>query len=128
MDATHERDILEYFGDHETERAIYDAFEERVLTAWPDTRITVHKTQISFYNRYLFAVASLPFRRMKDWPERCLLVTFGLEHEVEAPRIAVATEPYPRRWTHHVVVTDPAEIDDELMDWVAQAWKFSMEK
>ena len=45
-------------------------------------------------------------------------VTVGLARKVESPRIAVATEPYPGRWTHHIVVAGPEEIDDELMGWV----------
>ena len=53
-------DVLEYFGARDAELALYDAFESAVLERWPDTRITVHRTQVSFYNRYLFAVASLP--------------------------------------------------------------------
>ncbi|SMG12073.1 hypothetical protein SAMN06295981_0635 [Corynebacterium pollutisoli] len=121
-------DVLEYFGARDAELALYDAFESAVLERWPDTRITVHRTQVSFYNRYLFAVASLPYRRMNGWPEHCLVITFGVTDQLTSPRIAVATEPYPRRWTHHVVVSRPEEIDDELMGWVGQAWTFSMEK
>lgn len=128
MDDDQTPDILEYFSGHDAERELYEEFADRLLRRYPDTRVKVHKTQISFYNRYLFAVASLPYRRMKDWPEHCLLVTFGLEHRLESPRIAVATEPYPRRWTHHVVVGKPADIDDELMGWVDQAWEFAMRK
>ncbi len=125
MDATYTANILEYFSGHDTERELYEEFAGRVLEKYPDSRVKVHKTQISFYNRHLFAVAFFPYRRMKDWPQHCLLVTFGLEHRVESPRIAVATEPYPRRWTHHVVVSRPEDIDEELMGWVAQAWEFS---
>ncbi|MDO5511294.1 DUF5655 domain-containing protein [Corynebacterium sp.] len=121
-------EVRDYFGDRDAEREIYETFEAAVLKRWPETRIKVHKTQISFYNRHLFVVASLPYRRMKDWPEECLLVTFGLEHELDHPRIAVATEPHPRRWTHHVVVASPEDVDEELMEWVAAAWTFSMEK
>lgn len=65
---------------------------------------------------------------MKDWPEHCRVLTFGLAEQLASPRIAVATEPNPHRWTHHVVVSRPEEIDNELMGWVGQAWAFSMQK
>ena len=56
------------------------------------------------------------------------MVTVGLARKVESPRIAVATEPYPGRWTHHIVVAGPEEIDDELMGWVKEAAAFAAAK
>lgn len=56
------------------------------------------------------------------------MVTFGLGHKVESPRIDVATEPYPGRWTHHVLIGEPDEVDDELMAWVREAAEFSAAK
>ena len=67
-------------------------------------------------------------RRKKTWPEHCILVTFGLSHRVEDPRIAVAVEPYPNRWTHHVVVDKPEQIDGKLLSWLREAWDFSESK
>ena len=49
-------------------------------------------------------------------------------HRVENPRIVSAVEPYPRRWAHHVAVASPEEVDDQLMGWVEEAYRFSMEK
>lgn len=56
------------------------------------------------------------------------MVTFGLEHRADSPRIAVATEPYPNRWTHHLLLTDPAEIDRQLLDWLQEACWFAENK
>ena len=49
-------------------------------------------------------------------------------HEVLSPRIDVATEAHPNRWTHHVLISDVSEIDDELMGWVKEASAFSEAK
>lgn len=43
---------------------------------------------------------------------------------MESPRIDVATELYPNRWTHHILVSEIEEIDDELMGWVKEASAF----
>ena len=67
-------------------------------------------------------------RKVKDRPDPWLVVTFGLEYKVESSRIDAATEPYPNRWTHHVLITDPAEIDYELMSWIKEASLFSDRK
>ena len=40
-------------------------------------------------------------------------------------RIDIATEPYPGRWTHHILIEHPEEIDDELMDWFRKAYHFA---
>ena len=71
---------------------------------------------------------SLPVRRRKGWPEHCIVVTIGLSHRLESPRIAVAVEPYPNRWTHHVLVSGEEQIDGELLDWLKEAWAFSENK
>lgn len=65
---------------------------------------------------------------MKGWPEHGIIVSFGLFYRLESPRIAVAVEPYPNRWTHHVVVSDEHELDAELMSWISDAYAFSESK
>jgi hypothetical protein len=55
-------------------------------------------------------------------------VTFGLEHKAESPRIDIATEPYPNRWTHHLLISKPDEIDEELMGWIKEAAEFATVK
>lgn len=51
-----------------------------------------------------------------------------LDHKLESPRIEIVTEPYPNRWTHHLLISDTEEIDDELMAWVREAANFSNTK
>ena len=121
-------DVLFYFHERPMEHSLYEALEARMEEAFPDATVKVQRSQISFYAHHLFAAAPLPVRRKKDWPARCLLVTFGLSHRVDHPRIAVAVEPYPNRWTHHVVVSAPEEIDGQLMDWLREAHDFALVK
>ena len=96
--------------------------------AFPEARVKVQKSQISFYGKHLFAMVSIPVRRKKGWPEHCLLLSFGLGRREESPRIAVAVEPYPGRWTHHVVLSQPEELDGQLLSWLREAWDFSQAK
>ncbi len=88
----------------------------------------VGRTQISLRNRYVFAAVWLPWRRVKGWPEEYLLVSLGLSYHKESPRVAVATEPYPNRWTHHILLTPANEVDAELLDWAEEAYQFAMVK
>ena len=124
----YESDVLFFFDGKPTELALYQALERAMAARFPEASVKVQKSQISFYHRHLFAAASLPLRRRKELPKECLLVTFGLSRRLSSPRIAVAVEPYPNRWTHHVVVAREEEIDGELLDWLAEAYDFAAAK
>ncbi len=107
---------------------IYEELERRIFERFSDVTIMVKTTQVSFYNTHAFAWAWPPFRKRKGWPDVYMLVTFGLDYQLVHPRIAESVEPYPNRWTHHVIVQRPDEIDDELMDWIAKSYQFSLRK
>ena len=57
-----------------------------------------------------------------------MTVTFGLGYRKESPRIDVAAEPYPGRWTHHVMVGSIDDIDGELLSWITEAAEFALQK
>ena len=121
-------DVLFFFDGHPAELALYEALFRAMEQAFPTARVKVQKTQISFYGRHLFAAASLPVRRRKDWPKICLVVTLGLGYRLDSPRVAAASEPYPGRWTHHILVSEEGQIDGELMGWLRAAWDFGESK
>ena len=106
---------------------LYAAFEAALLARFPDTEIRVQKTQISFSQRHGFACVSLP-RRASERNAGALLVSFGLPYQAEHPRIMAAPEPYPGRWTHHVLLPDAASIDATLLGWIAEARAFALTK
>lgn len=108
---------------------LYEAFENRVMGEIENVRIKVQKSQVSFYNKHLFACVSFAkVRKKRDCPSPYIVVTIGLNHRLESPRIEAATEPYPSRWTHHLLISDKKEIDDELLSWIKEAAVFSDEK
>ena len=122
-------DILLFFGEHMDALPIYERLEEQIFARIPDVTIKVAKTQITFANKRGFAFVSFnPCRKAKDRPAVWMTVTFGLGYRKESPRIDVATEPYPGRWTHHVMVETPDEIDEELLGWLQEAADFAAVK
>lgn len=119
-------DALLFFEGKPAEQALYEALEARIFSEIENVRLKVSKSQISFYNRHLFACVSfLRVKHKADLPQHYITLTLGLDRPLESPRVAVATEPYPNRWTHHFVLSRREEIDDELMDWVRQAALFA---
>ena len=122
-------DILFFFGEHLNALPMYQRLEELVFGQIPDVRIKVAKTQITFANKRGFAFVSFnPCRKAKERPETWMTVTFGLGYRKESPRIDVVTEPYPGRWTHHVMVGNAEEIDEELIGWIREAADFAASK
>ena len=57
-----------------------------------------------------------------------MTITFGLPYRKESVRIDASTQPYPNRWTHHVMIGAREEIDDELLSWIAEAADFAGNK
>ena len=118
-----------FFEGHGEALPLYMLFEERLSAAFPNTRKRVQKTQITFVNRHVFACVSFArVKRKTEMPSPYLVITLGLPYPLESERVAVKTEPYPGRWTTHIVVGTPDELDDELFCWVAQAYGFAESK
>jgi len=123
-----ELDELLFFNQYPQLQPLYEALRQELLRRHPDVKVRVSKTQLSFYNRHLFAMVALPLRRKKDWPKVFLQLSFGLEYRLDSPRIALAVEPYPNRWTHHVLLTGPEQLDKELYSWLEDAYDFAQRK
>lgn len=121
-------DILMMFDKLPAALPIYEVAEAKILAAFPETRVKVRKTQVSFYNKYLFAALWPPLRKIKGRPGVYIVLTFGLGYQLEHPRIVESVEPYPNRWTHHVLIEKPEEMDDQVMGWLQKAYDFSLFK
>ena len=121
-------DVLIFFNKHPKLLPLYETIRAVINANFGDVRIKVQKTQISFYNKHLFACVSLPLRKVKGWPDMCLVLTLGLNRKLEHPRAAYAVEPYPGRWTHHILIQNDGEVDAELIEWIKEAYAFAMTK
>lgn len=99
---------------------LYLALRERIAALGPFA-VKVQKTQIDFRSKRLFACISMPRRK----GEAGLLLTFGLPYPVFHPRIAERAEPYPGRWTHHLLFSSPEELDADLVGWLQEAYAFA---
>lgn len=115
-----------FFSRKPEERSLFDALSQRIFEHFPDVSIKVQKSQIAFCCARPFCWVWLPIRDgIKGRPERYLIASFGLNQEIVHTRLVGTTQPIPGRWTHHTIIGSIAEIDDELMDWIARAyhWK-----
>lgn len=122
-------DELGFFDGHRAALPLYEAFAGGLFARFPDTSAQVGKSQITFSNRHVYACVSFArVRKKAELPESYVVVTLGLPAPLDSPRVAVKTEPYPGRWTHHLVVSAPEELDEEFWAWVTQAYAFARDK
>lgn len=119
-------DELMFFDGMPGALPLYETLRNKLLSACPDSSLKVQKSQITFKARYGYAFVSL--RRMKGCPKVFMIVSFGLSHRLDSPRIAAAVEPYPRRWTHHTIVSEAGQLDEELMSWLREAHDLALTK
>ena len=113
-------EALLFFGSAPEALALYERLEEMILSAFPDTRVVVQKSQIAFDCGRRFAFASPRGKR--------LVVSFGLGRREESPRVLQAVEPCPGRWTHHTRVDDPGALDGWLLEMLREAHGFAIAK
>jgi len=120
---------LMFFDQHMDVLPLYQAFEEILFDSFSVVNKRVQKTQITFSNRHVFACVSFArVKRKAELPMRYMVITLGLPAPLDSERIAVKTEPYPGRWTHHIVVSTSEELDEELLSWVREAYDFAAVK
>ena len=120
------QDMVMFFDGHQEVFPIYESFENALLRLYPQTKMKVQKTQITFSNRHVFACVSFMRPKKKsELPESYFVLTLGLSYPLESERVAVKTEPYPGRWTTHIVIHTLSDLDQELFEWVKQAYEFA---
>ena len=124
MDETQTLALLAFFDGRPEEAALARALLGGILLALPETQVQVQKTQITLKHRHVFAALSLP-RRSRDRKAHRLTLTLGLARRLESPRVDLATEPYPGRWTHHFLLSAPEDLDGPLLAWIQEAYAFA---
>ena len=107
---------LIFFEQQPDALPLYEAFCGAVLDLYPETKIKVQKTQITFLDPRGYLFISLPRSR-----GGVLMVSFGLSEPLVSPRLFAVANPAPGRYTHHVQIAGPQELDGELWEWIARS-------
>ena len=124
-----EQDVLQFFDRHSAALPLYERFADKLTERFLQTEIKVQKTQITFKNRHVYACVSfLRVRKKAELPDPYFVLTLGLPYPLESDRVAAKTEPYPGRWTTHIVISQLADLDEELFQWIRQAYEFAESK
>ena len=117
-------EIHAFFLERPQEETLWNVFSKRCAEKLGPYKVKVNKTQLSLFSGCMFACVSHPRSKKLQG----IVVTFGLPFKAESPRIWQAAQPYSGRWTHHVLVSAPEQIDEELLNWLSAAQAFAQKK
>jgi len=118
------KEVEAFFSGNPVTKALFMAVERKIRAIGPAI-ITVGKTQISFATRTQFAWVWMPQPTGRKRPMHSLVLSFGCGRKIEHEQIVEAIEPYPGRWTHHVIIAEAADLTADVDDWLREAYRFS---
>jgi Domain of unknown function (DUF5655) len=99
--------------------AVHDRVAE-LVAGLGDVESRVSRSQVAFRHGRGFAYVWRPGQYVRsDVPA---VLSIALPREVASPRFKEVVHPSPHVWMHHLEVTDVSELDDEVRDWLREAW------
>jgi len=117
-------DVYLFFAGRPRALELYEALLARLEERSGPARERVRRTQVSLYDRRVFACVSLP-RRKADGG---LVLSVGLPYKLEEDRVFAAAEGYPGRWTNHIALSGPDDLDEGLLALLDEARAFADSK
>jgi len=109
-----------YFEGRAESRQLFGILH-RMIESIGAAEIRVTRGQVAFRRRKAFAWAWIPgkYLRGRGAP---LVLTLSFLHRDTSPRWKEIVEPAPGRFTHHLELWSAGDIDEEVRDWLREAW------
>ena len=113
MDITAQTDL--FFAGKDEEWAVFEALREALMARWPDTKLRVMKTCISFDDEKPYCYVSHPPKKNM----RGILVSISLRENMAHPRFFAVVPVSARRFTVHIQAEEASQVDEELLELIA---------
>lgn len=110
----------EYFGGQVEARQLFEALSRLIESIGP-AAMRATKSQVAFRRRRAFAWAWMPGQYLRR-PAAPLVLTVALPARDPSPRWKQVVEPAPGRFVHHLELWSSADLDDEVDEWLREAW------
>jgi hypothetical protein len=112
--------LVEFFAGWEESRRLFEVLRGAVDELGP-AQLRVGKSQVAFSRRRAFAWAWIPGRYLRG-EHAPLVLTVSLHRRDASPRWKQVVEPAPGRFTHHLELRAPQDVDSEVRAWLREAW------
>lgn len=113
----------EFFGDQDLAKQLFEAVRREMETLG-EVDVRVSSSQIAFWRRHTLAAVWVPAQYLKRETAPLVLTVF-LRRRDDSVRWKQVVEPYPGRFTHHLELYDPADVDDQVRGWLREAWEIA---
>jgi hypothetical protein len=111
----------EYLAGDEEAQKLFAAVTAAIAEIGPAT-IHPSKSQIAFRRQRNFAWVWRPGKYLKG-KVAPLVLTLVFTMRSDSARWKEIVEPKPGSFTHHLELYTPADVDDEVRDWLRAAWE-----
>lgn len=119
MDGDEERAVEAFFDGSPLGLLLCRAVADAVDSIGPaDVRVT--KSQVAFRRRKGFAYVWRPGRYVRS--EVPAVLSIALPVRLDSERFKSVVHPAPEVWMHHLELTDPGQVDDQVRGWLADAY------
>ncbi len=98
---------------------IFDEIKEAIAELGPSS-MRVTKSQIAFRRRKGFAYVWRPAQYLKTSVPAVLSIARG--RHVSSDRFKSVVNPSPGDWMHHIELSGPHEVDQQVREWLREAF------
>lgn len=112
-------DVERFFDGSPRGLELYRAVADAVAAIGP-AQVRVTRSQIAFRRTRGFAYVWRPGQYVRSDVPAVLSIALG--RRVDADRFKEVAHPAPTTWMHHLGLSDPGQVDDEVGRWLAEAY------
>ena len=111
--------VEDFFAGHPDGRAVAAAVASAV-DALGHAEVRVSRSQVAFRRRTGFAYLWRPGQYLSS--EVPAVLSIALPRELASDRWKEVVHPATGTWMHHLELRGPREVDDEVREWLAEAY------
>jgi hypothetical protein len=108
----------QFFAGNDVGLQTFTRVHEALLQTYPDVTVRVSRSQVSFRRRRGFAYLWVPGQYLRR-PAAPVVLSVATRQRIGSPRFKEVVRPGP--WMHHLEITAAAEVDEEVLGWLAAA-------
>jgi hypothetical protein len=113
-----------FFEGHDTALAVYRRVRA-IVESFGQVETRTTKSQVAFRAARGFAYLWLPGRWLTK-PLAEVVLSIALRRPLESPRFKEIVQPSGHVWMHHLEVLSAEEVDDEVREWLREAYDGSL--
>jgi hypothetical protein len=109
-----------YFAGRPVAAAVHERVLRLLAEAGTAVEVRVTRSQVAYLAGRGFAYLWVPGQYLRGDAAPAVL-SVVLPRSDASPRWKQVVHPTSRLWMHHLEVRDPADLDDEVQDWLLEA-------